>query len=342
MQARGDGQTNLKDDWDYPTRVPNLTRGWNLKGGDTPEDIVYRFTTGLNGTAMPSFTDSITGEDRWHLANYMASIAKVDFNREMIFAAEHTKESIPLNLEAEVWRSLTPTRVFLQGQTLVQPFWINNAIDMLDVRALYNENEIGFMIEWDDPVQDDEHDRGREVTRFQDRYAKAVGEIPRSPGIFRDALALQFSGASQFDQNSPSLGGSRKNPVNLWVWKSDLARKGKNAVEDSNSWGFRAPIRIQPKNEQQVRASASWRDGRWSVVMIRPLRTNNKNDVQFEKDRIIPVAFYGWEGSNGEHGSIMGLSPWHLVYLNDPESDLFERVKKMLWFFGVSSKFSYE
>ena len=76
--------------------------------------------------------------------------------------------------------------------------------------------------------------------------------------------------------------------------------------------------------------------------MIRPLRTNNKNDVQFEKDRIIPVAFYGWEGSNGEHGSIIGLSPWHLVYLNDPESDLFERVKKMLWFFGMSSKFSYE
>ncbi len=339
-QARGDGRTNLKDDWGFPTRVANLTRAWNLRGGSDPQDIVYRFTTGLNGTAMPSYADSILGEDRWHLANYIASIAKSDFDQEMLFKAMWTTEDIPRDVDAQLWRTLTPTTIFLNEQTLMEPFWINNAIDMLHVRAIYNEKEIGFLIEWDDPVQDSDHHQEREATRFQDRYVKAVGEIPRQPGVFRDAMALQFPVASSLDSKAPPYGGSPQDPVNLWVWKSDLAAKNETAVEDSNSWGFGSPIQPQLANAQQVRATASWHDGRWSVVMVRPLKTHDSNDVQFEKDQIIPVAFYGWDGSNGEHGSIMGLSPWHLVYLDDPDKDLFERMQKMLWFFGVSREFS--
>jgi mono/diheme cytochrome c family protein len=191
-EARGDGRTNLKDDWDFPARVPNLTRVWNLKGGSDAKDIVYRFTTGLNGSAMPSFEDSIEGNDRWHLANYVASIAKTGFNRERIIKAEWTEKTIPLKVDDEIWRGLEATQIFMENQTMATPRWINRAIDMLELKVLYNRDKIAFLIEWDDPVQDLLHDKAQEVRTFRDQYARAVGEMPREPGVFRDAIALQF------------------------------------------------------------------------------------------------------------------------------------------------------
>jgi hypothetical protein len=52
--------------------------------------------------------------------------------------------------------------------------------------------------------------------------------------------------------------------------------------------------------------------------MKRPLRTEDKNDVQFEAGRFIPLSLNAWDGSNGEHGLIMSLSSWHYVFLEAP------------------------
>jgi hypothetical protein len=72
------------------------------------------------------------------------------------------------------------------------------------------------------------------------------------------------------------------------------------------------------------------------LVLKRALQTSDRNDVQFTKDRIVPIAFNVWDGSNGEHGMIMGLSSWYLLYLDDPASDIFNRMRDALWFYGVS------
>jgi len=334
-ELRGDGRTNLKNDWDYPTRVPNLRYGWNFKGGTKPEDLIYRFIAGLNGTAMPSYEDSIKGDDRWHLANYLASVAEGGFKQDMIFKAEHTNATIPLDVNADLWRTVSATPVFLQGQTMLRPAWVNNAISMLEVRALYNSYEIGFLIEWDDPAEDNKHHLDREVRVFQDQYVKVNGEIPREPGIFRDAIALQFPLNATMGRSMPPFLGSPNNPVNQWLWKSDQPSK----AEESILRGIRQSVQIQPDAQQQVQTKATWSDGRWRMVMIRPLTTRDKRDVQFGPDSIIPIAFNAWDGSNGEHGVIMGLSSWHLLYLNQPGSEMFSRMEKMLWFFGVSSEY---
>ena len=49
--------------------------------------------------------------------------------------------------------------------------------------------------------------------------------------------------------------------------------------------------------------------------MKRPLKTEDKNDVQFEKGRFIPMALNVWDGSNGEHNLLMSLSTWNYVIL---------------------------
>ena len=49
--------------------------------------------------------------------------------------------------------------------------------------------------------------------------------------------------------------------------------------------------------------------------MKRPLRTDDRNDVQFVRGAFFPMALNAWDGSNGEHGLIMSLSSWHYVLL---------------------------
>ncbi len=340
-KLRGDGRTNLKDDWDYPVRTPNLTHGWKFKGGKLPKDILYRFVTGMNGSAMPSYADSIKGEDQWHLANYIASMAQPGFNQEKIFKASLVKAPISLNADAAIWQSQPPSKIVIQGQTTIEPLWINNAIDVVDVRAVYNDNEIGLLLEWDDPVQDDVHYRNREVKKFKDSYVQAVGEIPREPGVFRDAIAVQFPVKAEMNRDVSVYRGDRNNPVNLWVWKTDLVSNANITIEERNAWGIQLPEKTQPATENQVRSMARWKEGRWRLVMIRPLKTSDQYDVQFAKDSIVPISLNVWDGSNGEHNLIMGLSSWYLLYLDDPASDMFERMKSMLWFFGVSQEFSF-
>ncbi len=69
--GKGDGpkSDDLKDDWGKKIWAFNFTSG-ELKRGSTPENVYITFTTGLDGTGMPSYEDSLNEEDRWHLVSY--------------------------------------------------------------------------------------------------------------------------------------------------------------------------------------------------------------------------------------------------------------------------------
>jgi mono/diheme cytochrome c family protein len=70
-EGKGDGTkaNDLKDDWGDKILPFNFTTG-TLKRGSSPENVYLTFTTGLDGTGMPSYEDSLNEEDRWHLVSY--------------------------------------------------------------------------------------------------------------------------------------------------------------------------------------------------------------------------------------------------------------------------------
>jgi mono/diheme cytochrome c family protein len=72
----GDGQAakTLTDDWGNPILPFDLTKG-HMKGGTTGADLYRVFMTGLNGTPMPSFVDSISPVEAWDLVHYIESLA---------------------------------------------------------------------------------------------------------------------------------------------------------------------------------------------------------------------------------------------------------------------------
>ena len=151
-------------------------------------------------------------------------------------------------------------------------------------------------------------------------YVAANDVVPRQLETFRDAIALQFPVKLPEGTKKPHFfRGDSSNPVHLWQWRSDEAvRNAGQAVQESNARGWKQPAKAQSGEQQQVNAVASWNQGRWSVIMRRPLLTDDRNDIQFVKGRFIPLALNAWDGSNGEHGLIMSLSTWHSVILEAP------------------------
>src|SRR3989338_8318718 len=81
--GKGSASKRLKGEAGERTWPRNLTKPWTFRGSNDPKDIFTRISTGIAGTEMPSFADpkskkKLTVEERWHVANYVASLAKTD------------------------------------------------------------------------------------------------------------------------------------------------------------------------------------------------------------------------------------------------------------------------
>jgi hypothetical protein len=59
--------------------------------------------------------------------------------------------------------------------------------------------------------------------------------------------------------------------------------------------------------------------GQYRLVLKRSLRTtDSQNDLQFEPQMFIPIAFNTWDGSVGETGKKKSVSTWYDLYLEPP------------------------
>jgi len=76
-RGRGDGPSapTLRDNRDLPIAATDLTRPQRFKTGSRPEDIYRTLMTGLAGTPMPSYGDSLEPDQAWDLAYYVLSLS---------------------------------------------------------------------------------------------------------------------------------------------------------------------------------------------------------------------------------------------------------------------------
>jgi mono/diheme cytochrome c family protein len=319
--GKGDGPSAalLKDSWDYPIKVRDFTTGVYL-GGPTDRDLYLRFTSGVNGTPMPSYAESLTDEQRWQLVHYVQSlrVPHEEFNPPAgnLINAKRTR-----SLDA---KTLAGTTDF---QIPVMALWpCPHPLHGVHVRAAHNGKQIGFLLEWDAP---------------EPSYA-AVGQQQ-----FRDGAALQFS----LNGTYPFLGmGDKDNPVNVWHWKSDwqaevdghradladshpnlhvdyydrqepifiTARAAGNLIaagqrttpiEDLNANGF-GTLEAQPADQQNVTGNGVWKDGKWRVLFVRDLTTKDAGDRQLKSGETVPVSFAVWAGEHGDRNGQKAVSTW--------------------------------
>jgi len=324
--GRGDGNKEFrKDDWGFPIRIRNVTHSWKIKGGSEVEQIFMRFTSGINGTPMPSFVKTLPEEDRWALANYIKSLQH-NLTQHQVLKTLTVEGEVPGDPANEAWKNAQPMDMRLAGQVVAPPRWQNPSIEMATIQAIANDKEIAFKLTWDDPFKDIKHDASKEMNPsdiqkvgIYNSYVAANDMIVRNLDTFRDSIALQFPVKAPSGTKKPHFfRGDSSNQVNLWMWNADMAEGGGNGAVDANARGWRQQPKVQKEDQQQIVSKANWDQGQWTMVMKRPLKTDDKNDVQFEAGIFIPMAMNAWDGSNGEHGVIMSLSSWHYVFIEAP------------------------
>ena len=110
------------------------------------------------------------------------------------------------------------------------------------------------------------------------------------------------------------MSGDNRRPVYLWQWRSDSDAALEGEARGIGTESFQT-------EGQDLTVSALHQDGQWQVMFIRPLVTDDEADLDFVTGTAIPLAFFAWDGDNGESGTRGAVSSWYFLYLQDATSN---------------------
>lgn len=328
-KGKGDGESarELTDQEGYRILPRNLTKGWKYRGGTTVTDIYTRFTTGMDGTPMPSFIDNLSDEERWNLSLYVKSLVQTRNLAGSMLRAKYVAGELPQDPDDALWDQAEPLQVALAGQVIWKPRWLIPSVDTMVVKALFNDSEIAFNMVYDDRFKDIEHDQSSLYPPTDTSYPILASEDPEfdphymilaNDFVLRDSVAVQFPVKPVEGTEKPHfMWGYANKPVYLMKYNADWQASSdkKSPVDEMNAKGHKNPPASQPDEGQSGTGNGVWSDGQWSVVIKRALLTEDKNDAQFVKGQFIPVSFQAWDGSNSEEGSRMALTTWNFLVL---------------------------
>ena len=292
-RADGPSRAELKDEWGNPIPPANLTKRWTFRGGAGRTEIATRLANGVLGTPMPAFLDSVEKpEDIWHLTNFIVSLGPESPRYATLVTVTAVSDAIPDDANADYWKKLAPSNIPLMGQVIVDPRNFNPAIDLVSVRAVYNDKEIAFHLTWDDPTQS--------------------AADPASK-LYADAIALQFPPQITPGPERPYfLMGDGSDAVYLLRWEN-----GKGVSEATAN----GPAKIAPLAGAEATGKAVYANGQYRLVIKRPLGAGDAARPAFTPAVFTPVAFQAWDGGAGETGTKMSLTSWYYLRLEEPQSN---------------------
>lgn len=343
--GRGDGTSapTLTDDWGKYTRPADLSQRWTFRGGPTRTDVFRTFSTGLNGTPMPSYFDSLAVADRWDLVSYIESLGEGDApGYSNLLLVEQVEDELAAEQTDTLFSNAPSARFPLIGQIIEPGRNFHPPTTSVRVEALYNAKEIAIRVRWNDmraetaghnspllEVPDPPADAAAEAEE-EDADDDIWGEEAAAPeedeggfwdeeeaaapqaagGEFSDAVALQFPTALPAGIRKPYfLFGDAEQPVDLWF--VDLARGG------AEQFVGRGSASLTPQETDEIEVTKSYVDGEWTVVFKRSLRSTS--NLTFEAGQYVPIAFSVWDGFSEERGNKRALSVWFYLYLKPAE-----------------------
>lgn len=93
-----------------------------------------------------------------------------------------------------------------------------------------------------------------------------------------------------------------------------LSQPGRGrSVEELNAEGFGT---LTSQDHQDAFGSSSWQDGKWTVVIAKPLKTEDPNDTQLEPGSDTFINFAAWNGSEEDRNGQKSVSlRWHPIII---------------------------
>ncbi len=372
LEGRGDGNAfNLKDDWGFPIQPADWHKCWNFRGSRQDpynvENIFRTFSTGLNGTPMPSFADNTSVDERWDIANYVNALCErvtdiaVPDGQVVGNTAQQLAESValpidrltdkpksnfvvpskfvegdlPTEADDERWNIVKRRWIAMGGQITHKPRNFVNRIDDLWVRALYNETHIEFLFRWNDrtrsiqegdvdwdPTEVNLKDYGVQEqpphgTKFaEDPFHKeSIAAKQNQYAVYNDGIAFQFPIKWQelpAPRKPRYLWGDETFPADITKWTAD----GTVSVYEGTGWDEDF-IDVDFTDEVEV-VKAEWSNGRWTVILKRPLKGDYDEVAYLESGKYIPMVFFAWDGHNGDVGRKMAVSAFYYLVMEPP------------------------
>jgi DMSO reductase family type II enzyme heme b subunit len=337
------GETGAGDGPSAPTLVdsfgiPIPPRDFNtqtFRGGASGRDLYLRIAVGLAGTPMLPFGDEVLPPDeRWALVHYLQSLRRKDIEINDILAPEdgrirvaRARAGLPASPTDAAWERVESVRVPLN------PLWPEvNPLPAATVRALHDGRRLAILLQWRDGIANGAPVR---VQDFQDAVAiqfplngrtpfLGMGDADNPVNIWQwkagwqeetegrrqdvDTVHAAMHSDVYFDWAAGTLYRTAEAAGNL------LARMHQTPVEDANARGF-GTMRSQPPKGQNVQGKGIWRDGAWSVLFRRELRSRDADDVTFAAGRPVPVAFAIWDGEQRDRDGRKVISNWFELIL---------------------------
>jgi len=348
VDGRGDGNAfNLKDDWGFPIQPASFHKCWNFRGSrQDPYEVknIFRtFSTGVNGTPMPSFADNTTIEERWHIANFVQSLCERDAKGNpleidpltdkpkinFVIRSGPIEGEFPDDPENELWQKRERRIVALGGQITHKPRNFVNRLDDVWVKSIYNDKNIAFLFQWEDrsksvaegklpfqPTEVNLDEFGIKEQPPKTGEPDSIAAKQNNYTLYNDAFAVQFPVKWQEippPEKPRFFWGDQKYPVDIVKWEAD----GSLRAFAGTGWDQDFEERDDFAEKMKL-LKAEWKDGRWTLMIQRPLKGDYDEDTYFEMGKYIPTVFFAWDGHNGDVGRKLAVSAFYYTILEPP------------------------
>jgi mono/diheme cytochrome c family protein len=331
--GKGDGGQEQKDDNGMPTRPRDFTRGI-FKGGREPRQIYSRLLLGLPGTPMPAASQGIGPEQASDLTNFILTLSdpavqtKVEHHRTLL-TARRAPAPLGEDIAEGAWSAVPPT--FLVVSPL---WWRDDAEPDLNVQALHDGQTLAIRLTWVDATRNAQAVKPQE---FEDMAAVqlfqgspepflgmgAAGQVVdlwlwragANGGRFADvATTYPHMAVDPYPLDQPGKGPPPEFLTARSVGNLRSDPETAAAAGSLQAKGFGSAT-MRPRPSQLVASRGEWKDGRWAVVLRRPLQVPADAGLPLAAGAKLSVAFALWDGAARDRNGQKLVSIWHDLQL---------------------------
>lgn len=323
--GRGEGGKEQKDDDGSPTKPRDFTQGI-FKGNRDLVSLYHRIQIGMPGTPMPASPHLKPGEIA-DMVHYVQSLAPADAQAKV----EHKRQQLVAKrvptITNEVWQTVPATTI------VVSPLWWRDFLNPeLQVQAVHDGKQVAVRLSWKDTSKNDSVLRPED---FEDMAALQLFRGQHEPfigmGAKDSAIDLWLWRASWGHKDAETAHQMDEYPFDTPFYK-DRIKKGNgpppnfrtaqaagnqnvpngtgNSASSLTAGGFGSTT-FRPKLSQSVSASAQYGNGRWSVVLRRPLAVPAGEGVTLEPGSRSSIVFAIWDGQAKDRNGQKLISIWH-------------------------------
>jgi len=337
--GKGDGSQDQRNADGTATKPRDFTRGI-FKGGRSARELFKRITLGMPGSPMPASLNTLTPAEVGDLATFVLSLSdaaaqeKVEHRRTTL-VARRTDTSLKDPIPESTWQK-TPALPMV-----VSPLWWRDYAEPdLKVQALHDGRSLAVRLSWQDATRNDSPIRPQD---FEDMAAVqffkgavepflGMGAIDRSVDIWHWRASLNGSAARFADVDTtwpnmavdmypyekpgqgPRVHGPERQPQEfLTAWAAGNLRSDPTQPFTGHSLQATGvgSVTMRPRVSQFVNATGEWQDGRWTVVLVRPLEIDAQYGVALAVGDKVSVAFAIWDGAARDRNGQKLVSIWH-------------------------------